>query len=298
MIDGLGAEFPELARLVGRSRRLRLVREPAAWAFVSANGAAFLTTAVLSVVIGAVFPLLFPPTREHPDWLRPAAISSLVSLVVAGAVALRAGGPAAVLLYVGYQLLTFAAGIPGRLTLCERSPGGPLPIAGGTPDTCDQLATLIAQWPELAALSLGVLLARAAAAPDQRTGANRTLRGAGAFVLVLAALSGGLGLVFSGSRGGDLVAMSGIVFAIYGAAGAVAGLVLARVTLARAALVALLVPAPTLMVNLPLLRGQLWSPASPETQIAQAAALLAPVLASALLLALRAYRRRARASVS
>lgn len=288
MIEGLRAELPELARLGARLRRPSVARETTAWAFVSASGAALIAGAVVSLLVGGwLFPAVFPPTREHPSWLTSSAIATAAALIAAGAVALRAGGVAAVLVYAGYQLLRSLVALPGRLVFCER--GGGL-TAPGQP--CDVASILLARWPELAALVLGAIAARSLLAVGGGR-ENRMLRGAGAFGLTVAILSTALGVALVGASPSGPLWPAVLVILIYALAGLVGGVVLAPASLARTVVVALLVSAPQVALVLPLLLTQIQQSMPAEMAAAQLAQLAAPPLGAALLFVARAYARRA-----
>ena len=292
MIEGLRAEFPGVARSIERLRPPTLGKEPFVWAFVSAVGGAFLTSALLGLVVGGLlFPALFPPTREHPAWLDPGAIARLGALFVAGTVAFRAGGPATLLAYVVYELLLFAAGIPGRLTFCERS-GGPIPpLSFDAVSPCDQLAVFAAQWPRAVALVVGALLSvRLLGAGPRRS--NTMLRGAGIFALAASTLGIPVGYALGGS-GQDLIASSLLVLVVQVVAGALAGAVLAPGSFARALVVALLIILP-LGYAVPLAVSQAQQPIAFEMLFTQVASIAAPLLGAIALLAARAYVRRRR----
>lgn len=286
MIEGLRAELPELARLGVRLRRPSVARETTAWAFVSASGAALIAGAVVSLLVGGwLFPAVFPPTREHPSWLTSSAITTAAALIAAGAVALRAGGVAAVLVYAGYQLLRSLVALPGRLVFCERGltpPGQP----------CDVASILLARWPELAALVLGAIAARSLLAVGGGR-ENRMLRGAGAFGLTVAILSTALGVALVGASPSGPLWPAVLVILIYALAGLVGGVVLAPASLARTVVVALLVSAPQVALVLPLLLTQIQQSMPAEMAAAQLAQLAAPPLGAALLFVARAYARRA-----
>lgn len=287
MIEGLRAELPELARLGARLRRPSVARETTAWAFVSASGAALIAGAVVSLLVGGwLFPAVFPPTREHPSWLTSSAIATAAALIAAGAVALRAGGVAAVLVYAGYQLLRSLVALPGHLVFCER---GGLTALG---QPCDVASILLARWPELAALVLGAIAARSLLAVGGGR-ENRMLRGAGAFGLTVAILSTALGVALVGASPSGPLWPAVLVILIYALAGLVGGVALAPASLARTVLVALLVSAPQVALVLPLLLTQIQQSMPAEMAAAQLAQLAAPPLGAALLFVARAYLRRA-----
>jgi hypothetical protein len=290
MIDGLRAEFPGATRWVARLRQPAVAREPVGWAFLSALGAGFIVRGIVQIALMPLFPALFPTTEPHPGWLTPAVISGAAAGVAAGAVALRAGGIAAIAAYIAYELLTLVAALPGRWVFCERSGG----LALDLPNVvgCDYVSLLAEQWPMWLAVALGVVAAR----PFQSRagGANRLLRGSGAFVVIAGVLGSALGLLvtLSGTGGNPNTTLLTVLFLLINTAAAIAaGALLARSPLAGAVLVALLIAGPTLAFTLPLAVREGFPTEPPEFTLAKWSAVLIPIIGAAALLASRAYVR-------
>ena len=123
MIEGLRTEFPGATRWVGHLEKPTISRESVGWAFLSALGAAFIVEAIVRIALMPIYPAVLPPTEPHPAWLTPSFVANVAGGFVAGAVALRAGGIAAVATYITYELLLLLAAYPGRAIFCERSGG-------------------------------------------------------------------------------------------------------------------------------------------------------------------------------
>src|SRR5206468_9396582 len=123
--DVLRAELAGVPTIHIDTSRLRVGREPLFWAVLCAIGAGFIVGGILTILLSAASPILFPPTEPHPSWLSVATIAGTVSAIAVGAVAVRIGGPTAVLLYVGYVLFGLIVQLPGRQFTCARNPAGP-----------------------------------------------------------------------------------------------------------------------------------------------------------------------------
>ena len=288
MIDGLRAEFPGATGWVASLRRPAVAREPVGWALLSALGAGFIVEAVVRIALMPIYPALFPATEPHPGWLTPFLIAGVASGVAAGAVALRAGGIAAVAAYVAYELLGMLAAFPGRALFCERSGGAPpdLPNVVG----CDLTSVVTEHWPIWLAIALGMLAARLL--PSRPGDGNWLLRGAGAFALVASALGNAMGLIVTVTGGSANTMLLSVLFILIDAvAGIAAGLLLARVRLPGALLVALLIVAPTLAFTLPLAVREGFPSEPIEFTVAKWEGVLIPIFAAAALLASRAYIR-------
>src|SRR5215210_500824 len=161
MREDLAREFPEAVRAAGWTRaqiggrRPMLFNEPVAWAALSGIGAGFL--------VGAVAQALVSVTSEAMQMVRspqPFALFPLVTIAgsaAAAAVALRAGGPVALLFDLMYVALGIGLAIPGRVAFCERS-GGVFPGPG--PDQCSSLGFVTSLWPQLIGIGLGIAIAR------------------------------------------------------------------------------------------------------------------------------------------
>lgn len=238
--EGLRREIPEVFEWASRLRRPRIAREPLAWATLSAIGAALLVDFLLLVLfsgIGRVVDLRLP--------IPPFQIRDILGSAAAVAVALRAGGPRALLLYLAYLVLTMLVGLPGTLGLCERL-GERL---GGQMDFCTVEGYLLGRWPDVVGLAIGALAARGL---GPRRGTNTLLSAAGTYtVMTVPAI-----LAFSLLRDPmtprplDAMAVGTIVSAV---AGVIAGLVLRarRGRLWHAALIAGLLALAWLVPNLP-----------------------------------------------
>lgn len=257
-------------------RAVAVAREPVGWSFVSAVGAGLLVGVVVELLLLAVYPMLFPPTREQPVVIPARDLWEGSAALAAGAVAMRAGGPRAVALYVLFELALVAAQIPARVFSCSRTLGLAGGFPTGFPSPCDYTTLITSRWYFWVALFIGVVIARAIATRD---GSNTVLRAAGvlgvasaiALSLALAALyaffapaaQGGSVFMLEGP-GGFFIATTDVP--TYALAlgdvigGAYAGALLARRSLAAPMLIALLLVAPSFALGLPLWRGQTGMP--------------------------------------
>ncbi len=237
-------EFPSLARV----RRPTISREPLAWAFVSGLGAGPVVGGIVRVALLWAAPVILPPTQPHPEWLTTAGISTLAGAIAGGAVLTRAGGIAAIAVYLVYELLRLAAAVPGRLAFCA---GRDTRLGFPSITGCDYLALVAEHWLTWVGVAIGIAVALALLrdAPGQ----NRLLRASGAFSLVLVVISTPMGFLLSGpitpdQQNGILaISTAGNILA-----GVVAGVLLAGHRLAAAVLLALLVVAPGVAFGLPL----------------------------------------------
>lgn len=276
-------EFPSLATM-GRPT-FTIARESLAWAFVSGIGAGAVVGGVVRVALLWLGPILLPPTQPHPDWLSVSVLSILASAIATGAVLMRAGGAAAIGVYVGYELVRLVVALPGRLAFCANAPRPtPPPVVG-----CDYLALVVEHW----ATWLGVVAGIAVAMVFVRasSGQNRLLRAAGAFSLVLVVVTTPVAILIPTPT----VSQSNIYLGVFTAAnvlaGVVAGVLLAGHRLAAAVLLAVLVVAPGMAFALPnALRA---GPASedPSFTIARWSGVFVPLAAAAALLLARAFVR-------
>lgn len=250
-MEALRAEFPSLATV----RRPSLNAESAAWAALSALGAAFLASAIAELVLFVAYPLLFPPTREQPVLVPARTLWEAAAQLVAGMIAVRAGGLRALVVYVGYKLVVLLAALPGALYACARDPSF-------FDRPCDYASSLAYRWPMWLALALGAIAYRLLR-PSTR-GANRLLRAAGALALG-ATIGSSLGslyvfLVMIPSGGPQDVGVTTIAVAgqaIGTIAGSVAaGWLLARARGAAVLLIALALLGPALAYGVPLARMQ------------------------------------------
>lgn len=145
------------------------------WSVVAAVG----TRAIVLAVAQAAIALLLTSIDPRTALLRPASGAILVAAAACGgAVAWRTGGWRGLAGYlaalVALEILRSLATAPARAIFCERS-GAPCPLT-------DEVAVIVARWPEAAAAAAGALvLARAVATGTGR--ANGALEAAGVFAL-------------------------------------------------------------------------------------------------------------------
>jgi hypothetical protein len=183
MREGLAREFPEAARAAtwtrGRvsGRRPALGTEPVVWATLSGIGAGFLVGAVTQALVGLTSEA-FQALRAPLPALFP--LITIAGTSAATAVTIRAGGFAALALYVAYIALGVALGIPGVMTFCERSGGFGFPLLLGT-NQCTVLGFVVSLWPQFIGIGLGIALARAIT--ERGAGINSLLRIAGGYAL-------------------------------------------------------------------------------------------------------------------
>jgi hypothetical protein len=297
VLDGLRAEFPALSGV--RMPRLSVARESPWWAFLSGMGAAFVVGGIVRLAVLVVLQFLVfangPRSLDvfvlfHDGWLSTAVLAETTAAIAAGAVLMRAGSAYALLLYIAFELLRLLAGIPGRLTFCDRSGFPSQPPPPGL--ACDIPSMIVAEWPTFGALIVGALVARALLT-SSGAGANPMLRGAGAYGLLAAVFSMVLGLTTQNAGQDQQVAITHLMTIAQVIAGAVAGVILARASLAAAVLVVLLLIGLPLSFALPnALVGGGSEPA--EFAMMRWAAVYIPVLAGAAILAARGYARRQR----
>jgi len=249
---------------LARLRRVGIADEPPPWAVLSAVGAGFLVTAIVEVTLFGLYPILFPPTREFTFFIPGRTLWEGAGGIAAGAVAMRAGGPRAVLLYVALHLATVAAQLPGALYSC-RFTG----VLEGR--ACDYLTLVAGRWPLWLAILTGVVLARGLSSRGR--GVNDLLRAAGAlgFTISVASVIGSLvlflvvlpyrpeGPLFGLVGYGDIATYVSAVGTLVGCA--LAGVLLARRRLAAPLLLVLCLAAPSFANGVPLWRGQAGMPA-------------------------------------
>lgn len=279
-------EFPSLTRI--HLARPTIAREPLAWAFVSGIGAGPIVGGIVRVALLWAGPILLPPTEPHPEWLMANGLATLAGAIASGAVLTRAGGIAAIVLYLVYELLRLVAALPGRLASCAgQDPRLGFPRVTG----CDYFALVGEHWVTWVGVAVGIAIALALL--RDAPGTNRLLRASGAFSLVLVAVSLPFSFLFSGPSTPD---QQNVLIALFTTAnivaGVVAGLLLASHRLAAAVLLALLVVAPTVAFGLPL---AIYNP-QPTTvttamAIARWAGVFVPLAAAAALLLARAFVR-------
>jgi hypothetical protein len=151
--------------------------EPVLWATISGIGAGFLVGAVTQAFVGLTSET-FQALRAPLPALFP--LITIAGLAAAAAVAIRAGGIAALLLYVAWLALGIALGIGGVMTFCERSGGEGFPLLLGT-NQCAVPGFVVSLWPQFIGIGLGVALSRAITARGH--GINSTLRIAGGYAV-------------------------------------------------------------------------------------------------------------------
>jgi hypothetical protein len=280
VIEDLQEEFPELARV--RLPRPRVSSEPIPWAFLSALGAGFVAGGIADIALSVLWPLLVPPTQPHPEWMTTFAVSRLVRLVATGAVALRAGGIAALLLCCAYEAVLVVAGLPGRVAFCERA--GPEPAV-----PCDAGSIAAATWPTWFGVAVGAIGARWLL-PPAVAGVNTLLRAAGALTFTLVAVGTVFGVLqqtilhLPGPPSTDAqaiaadVAISVFFLVLQLVAGLIAGTLLRHARPAAVLLLALLV-AEGIDLGLTLIRSNVERgvPHPPDLALLQSIGVLMPI---------------------
>jgi hypothetical protein len=246
--DSLRAEFPSLARAIGRLRLPAVAQEPPPWALLSALGASLLVATVLHLLVLAAPNAVRDPSLQLPLGATWNSIITLVSHIVAGAVLVRAGGRSALWWYAGFAALTVAASLPGIFLFCERSAGQLGFRDGGC--GAPYLYIGAGRAPEWIGIAIGALLSRTL--PARGPGANVLLRGAGAYRFALFAFAAPLGLLSSAGALSDYPAQTLLFVLASVIAAALAGLILARARFAAALLVALAVVGPGIGFAVPL----------------------------------------------
>jgi hypothetical protein len=188
MREGLAREFPEAARGAAwvrdrMSGRRGLVRsEPLVWATISAIGAGLVVGSVAQALVGLANEAALALRASPPFALFP--LITLSETAAAAAVAMSAGGPAALALYLLFEALELVPRIPGLILFCERS-GGVFPAPG--PDQCSAVGFLASLWPMFVGIGVGLVIARALTTGS--TGVNAVLRVAGALAVALFVVS-------------------------------------------------------------------------------------------------------------
>ncbi|HEV8229891.1 MAG TPA: hypothetical protein VGQ86_08040, partial [Candidatus Limnocylindria bacterium] len=240
MREGLAREFPEAEGALEAVRAwigahpVRLSREPFGWALIAAVGAGALASAATSVTLHLLsYVLPF-------SYVSLAGVAGWAGIAIASAVAIRSGGPAALLGYVAVVLVDLVARIPGLALFCERS--GPGDLFG---QWCTPQGWLVARWVEGSAVALGIIASRAiASGPAQPNVVFRvvgTLAACNAAAIVAVAIA--YARSFPTSDAGSLPAFAVFVTASFigaAAAGTLLGRLRARTRVAMAALVAIL----------------------------------------------------------
>jgi succinate-acetate transporter protein len=238
------------------------------WGFLSALGAGLVVSVCAELLLLAVYPVLFPPTREQQIIVPARVLWEGAGAIAAGAVAARAGGVFAVLLYISYQLVLTLAQLPARAFSCARTPVG-FPNAA-----CDATVILTSHWTFWLAFAIGLVVSRALVATDRRE--NTLLRAAGVIALATSLFqNAGTFVLFmfilpntpsAISAPGPFPIVPFTDIPIYTQAigevigGAFAGVLIARRPFAAPLLLALLLVAPTFAQGVFLLRGQTGMP--------------------------------------
>lgn len=279
-------EFPSL-RAAG-AHLPAVASEPILWAFVAGVGAGPIASGIVRVLLLVLAPALFPATEPRPEWLTPGILATGAAGLASGIVLVRAGGPAALGAFVGYELLRALAALPGRVDFCARTslPRGDLFSASRG---CDYTALVIERWPTWLALALGAVvglwLGRGA------PGVNRLFRAAGLFALVLAFFSTAVSLGSPNVATDRQIPL--LVLFTFGnvVAGIAAGIALATDRLASAVLLAVLIMAPGVALALPLALRNAQGPEPIETTLLRWSGVVIPLAAAAVVLGARAYVR-------
>jgi hypothetical protein len=269
---------------------------PALWACVVALGAKFIVSAIAQLFIGAIFPLLFPPTSPRPFTFPTRVFWDVAGGVAAGAVATRAGGPLGLLVYVSFELLVVLLELPVRVFSCSRAPTGP--IDGRA---CQYADMLVDRWPLWLAVAIGVVIARLL--PARRGGANPLLRAAGVLsaVVTVATSVNAYWLVFRPVEGVGLdlftyLSVGALYWLGFIAGGALAGALLTRSRFAAVVLLVVCIVGPSFAFGIPFVRGQLPGvPAMPAPLFLSLwQSIWLPLVATAALLLSREVARRNR----
>lgn len=276
-------EFPSLARIT----RPAISREPLAWAFVSGIGAGPIVGGIVRVVLLWAGPIVLPPTQPHPEWLTTNGLATLAGAIASGAVLTRAGGIAAIAVYIAYELLRLVAALPGRLLFCERSGNHPAPpVVTG----CDYIA-LVGEH-SLTWVGVAVGIAIAVTLLRDAPGENRLLRASGAFSLVLVATSLFIAVFFTPARIEQQNALLAVSTTTNLLAGVLAGVLLGSHRLAAAMLLAALIAAPSIAFALPFALHQPATAGEPVGAVlTRWAGVYIPLAAAAALLLARAFVR-------
>ena len=291
MLDGFRAEFPGATGWFARLRTPTIAREPVGWAFLSATGAGFIVGGIVGLVVLTTVPVLFPATEPRPTWLTYPVITQAAASIAIGAVALRSGGPAALALFVLYQLALILAAFPGRLITCQQLGRGALPTFSFS---CDIPGVIVDRWPMWLALVMGAAGSRWLLRATE-PGANRLLRGAGAFAVVLTLATTTYGVLTYATLSFRQPSFDFIFTGVYvfgHVAGAfLAGLVLRRAPMAATVLLAALMLSVVALTLPNVLANRI--PNMPlELLFLQWAGVVAPVLGAATLLAVHLSSRR------
>ncbi len=276
-------EFPSLTRIGGLVPTV--ASEPLVWAFVAGVGAGPVAGGIVRVVLLFLDPIVFPPTQPHPEWLTMAFIATVAAGLASGAVLVRAGGLAALGVFVGYELVRVLVTLPARLDLCSRAfPRGDLTSASRG---CDYTALVVERWPTWLALALGAVIGLwlGRGAP----GANHLLRAAGVFSLVLAFFGSAVSLaspVVTADRQLPLLALFTFANVV---AGTAAGVLLGRDRLAAAVLLGVIIVGPGVAYALPLALRNAQGAEPLDMTILRWSGVFIPLAAAAMVLVARSY---------
>ena len=299
MREGLAREFPGALRAVAWTRarvgrRLVLWDEPVVWATLSGIGAGFLVAAVVQAAVGLANEAIQALRAPMPFPLFPAV--TIAGTAAAAAVALGAGGLAALVLDVVYVAAGIALRVPGAITFCERS-GGANPFPG--PDQCTAVGFLASLWPQFVGIGLGIVLARTSLI-TRGEGTNSLLRVAGALALALFVVTAAWGIAVAQSASAAETA-GGSTSALTIAAGIAAAAVAAGVLAAQlprgvrnAAIVAAVWLVPWFALQVPFASRSLTESMAAENVIAIVTSIVIEPIAAAFLVLSAAVASRAR----
>lgn len=299
MREGLAREFPGALRAVAWTRarvgrRLVLWDEPVVWATISGIGAGFLVAAVVQAAVGLANEAIQALRAPMPFSLFPAV--TIAGTAAAAAVALGAGGLAALVLDVVYVAAGIALRVPGAITFCERS-GGANPFPG--PDQCTAVGFLASLWPQFVGIGLGIVLARTSLI-TRGEGTNSLLRVAGALALALFVVTAAWGIAVAQSASAAETA-GGSTSALTIAAGIAAAAVAAGVLAAQlprgvrnAAIVAAVWLVPWFALQVPFASRSLTESMAAENVIAIVTSIVIEPIAAAFLVLSAAVASRAR----
>ena len=260
------------------------------WAFLSAVGAGFIVGGIVGLLLITVGPIVFSATEPRPSWLTYSLITQTAAAIAIGAVGLRSGGFAAFALCALYELALIVATFPGRQFTCAQFRGAD-PIY---PFSCDLRGLIVDRWPMWVSLASGAAASRWLVR-SERPGVNWLLRGAGAYALVVAISTTGLGVLTIATipirtAGFELV-FSCLYLGAVVIAGVLAGLVLWHARLAASVLVIALVLS-SLGLVLPFVIVNGIGNESLYLAFTRWTAAIAPVLGAASILIVRVLARR------
>jgi hypothetical protein len=264
------------------------------WATISGIGAGFLVASVAQAMVGLANQAIEALRAPTPFPLFPAV--TIAGSAAAAAVALGAGGLAALVLDLVYVAVGLALRVPGLITACDRS-GGLLPFPG--PDLCTAVGFLASLWPQFVGIGLGIVLARTSLA-TRGDGTNSVLRVAGALAIALFVVSeawaiaiarAGYAAETAGALTSTLTIAAGIV-----AAAVAAGVLAAqfRRAVRNAAIVAAIWLVPWLAVQLPYASRSLIGTIAAENVVPIVTSIVIEPIAAAFLVLSAAVAARSR----